>query len=213
MGFQIELDMDDERIKNFIQDIVDQSDKFRPAKVWTDCDHGFDVEFGTNGATGFVYDPRSSYKSRGTKSPVLMDIEEWVEQKLGHKGKHKENVARKVYHNLMRDGMPPQPFFRPAVHNIINMIESDPSWFNKEGNDLLEATRLMKEEMVRLLEENGTVYKGTLRDSLKYDYADDDDEVVSEAMARLPTGVLESDWADLNGNEERAREARRKRRG
>jgi hypothetical protein len=71
----------------------------------------------------------------------------------------------------------------------------------------------MKEEMVRLLNENDTVYKGTLRDSLRYDYADDDDEVVSEAMARLPTGVLESDWADLNGNEERAREARRKRRG
>lgn len=210
-SLSIELDIDDARLEGYIQDILEQSGKFRPVVIGDYCDHAFDVEFGTNGVKGYPYDPKSSYKARGGKSPVLIDLEKWVERKLHYTGKEKERVALKVYHNVMKDGIPPQPFFRVAVHNIINMIESDKDWFNKDGNDLLEAARLMKEEMIHILYENGTPFTGEIVDSIRYGYAEEGQEDISEAMARLPPGVLESDWADLNGNEERAREAKKRR--
>lgn len=166
------------------------------------------LEFGTGGSTA-KYDPKNSYKKRGSKSPVLEKYEEWVEMKFGLKGKECEKTARSIYHYHMSSGMPPSPFFRPGIHNIQHMLEQDPEWWMRENGSMEKIARLMTDEMKSILEKNGSIMSGDVYDSIDY----------MPAQGEMPTGITEtidpavmaSDEMDFKGDTQRYRRAQSRR--
>ena len=204
-GLSVEISVDDAELRGYLEDIIDQSDKFHPAWVVNESEHSLYVEFGTNGA-------HFGQKSKGTISPVELEIRNWAEAKFRMHGKERDAFAHSVYRKLMREGMPPQPYFRPAVNNVMQMVTSDPDWFDKDDNSLLKIAELIAEEMKRILYENNTPVSGDIIN--KIDYFPDDGsrrDDVSSGLSHMPQNVLDSLTADLNGDEQRAADAKKRR--
>lgn len=206
VGFSIEFDVDEAELLGYLDEVVAQSDRFRPAWVVDESEHSLYIEFGTNGAH------YSKGSGRQGPSPVELELRKWVEGKFHKHGKERDKIAERVYHKIMREGIPPQPFFRPAVNNVLQRISSDPEWFQKEDNSILKVAELIAEEMKRILIENGTPFTNDIVD--KIDYFPDDgsrSEDMSSGLSNLPRYVLDSQTADLNGDEQRASEAKKRR--
>ena len=196
--------------QELIKKILMESELLRPAVFGCDCPEAKWVEFGTYGTKKYTYDTKNSYRAKGQVSPVEEEFRDWVEKKFGYTDKKRDDVARKVYHNIMEHGMAPNPFIRPAFHTIQHMVESDPDWFSKPGNNLKEFARLVTEEMKRILEENNIPYTGRIVNRIFYDDMEGD-MLVSPFMQALPQNVLDSDTADYKGDEQRYHDAKRKR--
>ena len=207
LKFTLNIDSSNQEL---IKKIILDSDMLKPTVVGCDCPEAMYVEFGTYGTRKYPYDRKNSYRSRGRVSPVEEEFRKWVEKKFGYTGSKRDEVARKVYHNIMENGMAPNPFIRPAFHTVQRMVESDPDWFCKQGNDLMEFARLVTEEMKRILEENNIPYTGLIINKIYYDRLEGDD-LQSPFIESFPQNVMDSDTADYKGNEQRFHDAKRKR--
>ena len=206
----IQVSFDDAALNGYLNELLVESGRFKPAWVADYSDHALYVEFGTNGA--HFSKGTATYRSRGMVSPVELELRTWAETKFHLRGDERDHFAHNVYRKLMREGMPPQPFIRPAVINILHMIESDKDWFNKDGNSLLKAAELITEEMKRILDENGTPVTGDIKDKIQF-FEDDGSRPydMSPGLSQMPPTVLSSAMADLNGNEQRAIDAKQRR--
>ena len=193
-----------------IKRIIENSEILEPAVVGCTSEHARYVEFGTYGSRKYPLDRHNSYRSRGQVSPVELEFRKWVEKKFGYTGDKRDQVAKRVYHNIMEHGMAPNPFIRPAFHTVEHMVKSDPDWLSRPGNSILEFARLVTEEMKRILEENNIPFEGDILNKIFYDKADGD-VLQSPFIESLPQNVMDSDTADYKGNEQRYWDAKQKR--
>lgn len=58
--------------------------------------------------------------------PPVKPFEEWVRLKLGVDKKEANSVAWAVAMKIKREGTPPQPFFRPAIDSVKNLLYNPP---------------------------------------------------------------------------------------
>ena len=201
---EISLKFDDDTLHDAIIEALKDNERLESCYVGVFPDSAVDyatyIELGTGPARA-RFDPKNSYKSRGQKSPVLKEYEEWVEMKLGLRGKEAEAAAERIYRAHMRSGMPPLPFFRPAIHNVLHRLEGDQSWWIDEDGSIEKIAEMIRDEAKRILEENGSVFTGTLRESLEV--RKDDGMEYPSVFDTLDRKILDSDRADYTGDESR----------
>jgi len=207
-GVKVNVLVTEDEFNAYLLNSVLLSDKFKPAWVANDSDHALYIEFGTNGA--HFSGPAS--KNKGI-SPVELDIRDWVEKKLQIRGPARDKVAHRVYRKIMSEGIPPQPYLRPAVNNVMQELSSEPDWFGKDDHSVLKIAEMIAEEMKRILNENGTPFTGDIVNKIHvYPDAGDRPLEPSYPLRDMPQNVLSSLTADLNGDENRAAEAKKRRR-
>ena len=208
-GLNVEVSLDEAELGGYLEELMAASGRFKPAWVVDESEHAMYIEFGTNGAHS---GGGGGLKSKGQPSAVELEIRTWVERRFHKTGKERDAVARNVYRKIMREGIPPQPFFRPAVYNVMQQVSSDPQWFSKEDHSILKIAEMIAEEMKRILRENDTPVSGDIIDKISF-YEDPGDRPleVSAGLRNMPQNVLDSTTADLNGNEQRAIEGKKRR--
>lgn len=198
---------------------------YYPFRVVIDSDHAGFVEFGTSGASGA---PSSVRKSAGngsaSRSPVYENIKEWVEARRASSSlrwddgtKSTEELAYLIYRKVMTEGIPPQPFLRPALFEMQRRLESH---FYEEGTDMNELAEDLMNLMKRYLDENDTVYPGgSIIDSIHVEpispdeVNEDSDGAVMLNGVPVDDSVMKSPYADLHGDETRAIERKNRLKG
>lgn len=158
---------------------------FAPHTIVVDSDHALYVEFGTGPA---------QKGRRASGKNVYASIYEWVEGKLGIKDPAKRRqAAHNIYHSIMENGIPPQPFLRPALQNVLVRIGND---YFSDGGTIRGLAEMIASEMVRLLQDHNTVYMGELRDSIRVvaGSVEEDDE-----QSRIPKEVWNRDDVGYDG--------------
>lgn len=175
-----------------LKELLEEKGDYAPRTIVVESDHSVYVEFGTGPARG---------GAKSTQTNVRKEIEKWVERKLGIADpKKRHNVAYKIYRNLMENGMPPQPYLRPAISKVMDRLE--PTFF-EDGGTIRELADLIVREMENQLRANDTIYTGELIQSIRVYEGDIGEE--SDAQKRIPTDVWNQDDVGFDGKRRAAR--------
>lgn len=137
-----------------LQEMLEETGAFEPYTIVVPKEYAMYVEFGSG--------PARRVKAPGVN--VYEELDDWVRDKLGIVDpKKRRRVTGAVYHKIMEEGIPPQPFLRPAVRNVIDRLS--PSWFS-DGGSVEELARLIVREMRNILETENINYSKQLSDSI-----------------------------------------------
>lgn len=148
-------------VEDAIEDYLKHVDALTPARVYSDCPHASWVEFGTLPA---------SRKSTGIR-PVLDILTEWAEKKLGLKDEEAKRVAKAVYHKILKTGMQPAPFFRPAIYDTLSEVEAKAETWFAEGYTIEDIAKRIAEKAILNLKRNNQNYTYDLSNSIAVDTA------------------------------------------
>ena len=145
------------------------------------------------------------------KSPdrdVKEEIRKWVRRKLAPKSpKDEERITQAIYHRVMENGLPPRPFFRPAIHDFERYFPED--YFLNGGT--IESAAEEFAELVRknlMVEEMGD---GPLYQSVRVVPLEDLDKDESSATEQPPKEIWDSDYLSSDGKDRRGERRGRRR--
>lgn len=199
--------------------------KYAPFKINIESDHAMYIEFGTNGIgkTPKALKNRTTYKTRsGNKSEAYENIKKWVHARFplplipNSGSKDPDQLAYAIYMKIMEEGIPPQPFIRPALFAAQEKLEHG----DYENMTMEDIAKDIAAEMKRMLDENLTSYgEEELANSIWIGPISTNDalaEVDSNLIydgVDIPDNIWNNPEMDLNGSVERtrARKARLKR--
>ena len=114
--------------------------------------HSEIIEFGAGPAAGHAQ-----------FMPPLEPILEWVIRKLGLKGEKAKKAAEAIRWSIYHAGIRPQPFARPAIHDLEVVIGDLVGGALESGEDPMHAVMgYIRERMRYHIDQNGTNDEGTL---------------------------------------------------
>lgn len=195
----------------FLESLMEEmGDDYKPVIFHIDSDHAQYIEFGSQGRSNTEFKKRSKTgKGKASKrSDVYDKIRAWVVAR-GVNGTEKDvdSIAFAIFRKIITEGIPPQPFIRPALHEIERKLEDGD--FSGEGNTMETVAIAFRDKMKKYLEENHTIYPGgSIADSIYWEHVDfDDPRLDGNSLFNgidIPENVWEDNYAELNGNRERA---------
>lgn len=184
--------------------------KFR---IVVDSPHADFIEFGTDGKPGWGKNPERRGKGHGRflKDPPesYVNIRKWLIARSGIPEKEADAIAYRIYRKIMQEGIPPQPFVRPAMFNMKQRLSEGGDLHNKKVT-MKELALMLLENIRDILEENKTSYgdRALLR-SIYIESVSADEENGFEGVSDVPQEIWENPYADMHGNTERALERQR----
>lgn len=140
---KLEADPDEFALEKYLSETIMKTGKLQSVVVGCNSPDAKQVEFGMNNG-GRLF---------SAKNPPE-DFKKWVGDTYGLTGEARDKKARQEYYKFKELGMPPMPFFRPALHSVLRRVGSQEEWFSKEGNDMMEFARLVSEEAKRVARES-----------------------------------------------------------
>lgn len=162
-----------------VKEHVETDPRFMPKTVRVETPYALYIEFGSG--------PASGRKAQTATGSVRKEIERWVEVKLGIADpKKRHRVAGAIYHNLMENGMLPQPFMRPAIERVSQDLGRG---YLKRDGSTQEVAEMLVEEMRAQLEAHDTLYTGEISRNMRI-Y--DGHLEPSEKQRRIPENI----WAE-----------------
>ncbi len=198
MKVEVEILSDSGTPENTIGDMLKADRRLKGYNVIVDSPHAAYVEFGTVGAQ--MSSGERKY-GKGQISPVRAEIREWVGKKFGVQDLRERNRrGDRIYHQIMQNGIPPYPYFRPAVHLVFNgsptdsLQPADPADWLDKGQGLEDIAAMIAAKMQQLLMENGSVYTGELLRSIRIE-RDSGSEDQQNSLDRPPQSkITEETW-------------------
>lgn len=179
------------------------------ASVIVDSPHARFIEFGT---TGSKAKPRGGKRvSSVPKEPTEFHkrIVEWANSPK-MKGKNLDPDA--VYYKILNEGIPPQPFFRPAILEVqeeLNnggpLAEEIIKWEGEGSNPAMMVAEEMKKRMKDILKRNNTNYKNGISDSIRVEVTIQPDSegtnIDTELMNNPDIGIYGTRAADYGDSQ------------
>lgn len=152
-----------------LEDIQEElGEEYWPFRIIVDSDHAGFIEFGTTGdGIGLKRGSRNGDKktNRGP-SEFNKKIEEWL---IKRGAPDPKALVFPIMHGIIKNGIPPQPFIRPAIHQVEEDIKN--GWY--EDATMIDIAEDILFLMSDFLHRNGTVYDGgSIIDSLSYESID-----------------------------------------
>ena len=142
---------------DLLRDILESNPRIQPARVIVDCPYAQYVEFGTAPAR------------RGAKSepPLEKEIYEWTRDKLGIvEEKELKRVSRAIYWKIIKEGLLPMPYLRPAIHDAMSEVRED--WLDM-GHSIQDIAESIVFRAKGYLELNDQNYTHGLEQSISVD--------------------------------------------
>lgn len=162
-----------------VKDMLNGYESLEPACVVADCPYAAYVEFGTA--------PAAPTERKAKPTKFQLAIQQWVRTKLGITSEPEfSRTWRAVYYNIVRNGLLPTPYFRPAMHDTMDQV--DRYWLDK-GHTLKDIAEGIVVRAQRNLERNGSDYTGRLSESIRVD----EDMVFANIAGRPDEGTVK-DW-------------------
>lgn len=154
-------------------------EEFRPHMVIVDAPHAAAVEFGTNPAQ----DRTRKERPPGTPTDVERTIIEWARRKLGLSEGEARERGHRIYAGIMRYGMAPSPYLRPAFTDVVDEIfpdREDSDWYDNDPEASMETlAELIADRIVEYISEYRIDDTGALRESVSWEPMEDAGEPVN----------------------------------
>lgn len=194
-----------------------KDEAYWPFVVHVDSEHASFVEFGTIGkGEGTMVRGKRSKDASSSSSEFSDNIKTWLRNRgalmgnggvFAREGPSEDQVAFAVMKKLIEQGMPPQPFIRPAVHTVEQELEDGVF----EDATMEDVAAELESLMLWNLDSNHTIYPGgTIADTIRIvKYNPDSKEIEGGALVNgnpVEEKVWKSDYADWKGDETRARD-------
>lgn len=210
--FSITVDVVDYDPKTLTSLIQRSKDEYKNFRIDIKSDHAMFIEFGTNGVHSDS--PGKGTGAKGTKSEAFENIITWYMIRASEPNRDRARAkAYPIFTNIMKNGIPPQPFIRPAVYSVRQMLSKGGS-LCKPDTTMRDVCEALKAEMHRNLRDNKTLYgEEKILKSIEEVWGTLDElETGRVDMATSPDGIESSVWntpyADWNGDTSRALERR-----
>lgn len=198
------IKISEEDLRALLQKIT-TSEALRPAKIVIDAPHAKWVEFGTDPCTNKSPAPKITRTVRGAggkwftvaKTETFWKLYDWTIAKV----KDVQDpfaFTEWLYADTMEHGMPPRPYIRPIVHEA----EGQFGKMLADKGSVYGVAEEIADRIIAFLNRpydgarNATTYKGTLVNSIRVEYATDED---MKADVDVPPEVWESDTCDIHG--------------
>ena len=151
---QVKLLDDYDTLKQVVAENFTNQGLLKSYDIVIDSDHALFVEYGTGPSNAH----EKMYDQFG--QTVQSRIAEWVDEKFGNRlnPRQRQEMAFSVYKRIMEEGIPPQPFIRPAVDAVAGDTEIIQSIFDSGGDPMLRLAEYTVHVMIENLYINGTVY-------------------------------------------------------
>lgn len=166
-----------------------------PYTIRVDNEHAEFLEFGSTPAR----DSTPKY-SGGEISPVERKFREWVTRAKGLptggvKPTKGDRIAKAVYKQAMEKGVPPYPFLRPALYEVMNQIANGDDLGMVEAMSVEPAVERIVERMIANITAHGMVHGDeSLIDSIEYGPSSQFEELTDTA-----TDIGPDLWARRDG--------------
>ena len=167
----VELVGGQEAFDEMIRDVLDDTDVCKPYNVKIDSDYAEFVEYGIGPIHG-----GSTSAARAFGASLLDQLREWARDKPSFAGLSKEERKRIVYgsyNRIIKEGIPPAPFIRPAIRDVLSDDLS--SYFTYGGLGLKGIAMEIAERMAENLTLNDSYATGNLLRSIKVVEVDTED--------------------------------------
>ena len=196
--FAYEVSTDNDVIAKQLGDILKDEPRFAPYRVVVESEHAAAVEFGMPPSNT---DYKPSGKKRTQDSPFFKRLKEWYKARNG--GIYTDEDVYLIYRKIITEGSPPQPFIRPAIHQIEGSLARG----EYENIDFEGIAADLVESMKTHLHENYTVYPGgNIEDTIRYERIGDGERTDSPMNSQYGEDLWKSDLANYEGNEIPAQE-------
>jgi len=96
------------------------------------------------------------------------EYKQWIGRRYNLSGAKRDAKARQMYYLMQKQGMPPVPIVRPALHSVVRRISSQRNWFNHSDASIMEFTRLLAEEIKRQAKEKDIPMSQSIVDKTFY---------------------------------------------
>lgn len=151
-----EFAFNDEEMSRILGEALKKDERLQPYSVIVGSPHAQYVEFGSPPIVDKeTYEPRKG-KRKGDDTELFKAIKEWVMAR--NNGTWKKETVYLIYRSILLNGTPPQPFIRPAYHDVERMIQRGEQ-MDEESDNLFESFALtLRNRMIHYLEENKTLY-------------------------------------------------------
>ena len=189
-----------DRIDAILKDVLDETiEDFnkgnKPCAVVVDCPYAEYIEFGSDpakNATSKVYDAICGDWVTETR----LRIRDWAQDKWHLDDKARKRAGDKIYHNIIKNGIPPQPFVRPALYGFEIVFRNDPDYFLNQDNPSRAICSYLRDEMIKILETHGT-YSSKRELIQSIIVVEGDEAMLYDDPFNINTKIQEEIWNDL----------------
>lgn len=178
------------------KEVIAEDEDYWPFILSIESDHASYVEFGTQGRP--IRD--KSEKGSGLKDSKMFDnLKKWL---IARGGPNDDAVVHQIMKKIIKEGSPPQPFVRPAVHDIEDLINRG-EYEHKTMQHVIDDLLFL---LVDYLNRNHTIYEGgEILKTIKIEKVNPNDgRLESESPSIDDHAIDEAVWAsresDLRGN-------------
>lgn len=162
---------------------------FKEKYVVIDCPYAMAVEYGTTPSKATstsavrVVDPETGQKI----TKARLDFRNWIERKENITGKERVKKGDMIYKKVMKEGMKPHPYIRPAVEDMKHVLMEDAIGATSEEEVTMAYANFLRARMMYYLKNNKDDTTLKLSESIK---------VVPALVAENARDVKEVDLSD-----------------
>ena len=142
---------------DLILDALAKWEPIRPSRAVADCPYAGFREFGSGPA----------------RNPSDRDVEDelfqWAKRKLGMDDAEARRMAKRIYHRILRKGLLPTPYFRPAIQDTVSDVNSMGGDWLDAGHSLRDIAEAIVVRSKDNLKRNDINDTGALSDSIMVD--------------------------------------------
>ena len=200
VGVSYDVAFDEDKLKEVVKRVVLSNERFKPYRVVIDSDHALAIEFGSRPiAPDYQPNQRKGKNKIGGGDSLYEKIKDWYKARNG--GIYMESDIYLIYRSIMRNGTPPQPFIRPAIHAIESRIANDVYGENVDTKKIADE---LVENMKDNLRKNFTIYPGgSIEGAIRVEETIEDSKIENDADYMNDT-LWESDTANYEGDSQPA---------
>ena len=172
---------------DMILDAIAEWKPIEPSRVVVDCPYAGFREFGSGPA----------------RNPSDRDVEnelfEWAKRKLGMEDAEARRMAKRIYHRILKKGLLPTPYFRPAIQDTVSDVNSMGGDWLDAGHTLHDIAEAIVMRSKDNLKRNDIDDTGELSDSIEVDIGRAPIDVSAVREGEIDERIWESDELGADG--------------
>lgn len=196
VGISYDVSVSEDGLRNVVEKVILSNERFKPYRVVIDSDHALAIEFGSRPiAPDYKPGQNKGRNKTGGGDTLYEKIKDWYKARNG--GIYTESSVYLIYRSIMRNGTPPQPFIRPAIHAIEGNIQNG---VYKDDVDTKTLAEDLVEKMLDNLRNNFTIYPGgQIESSIRIEESFDNVDVRNDVNF-VNDNLWKSDTANYEGD-------------
>lgn len=185
-----------------IKEWAENEKRLQPVELGSRSRYAFDTEFGSSGLVGTQHS--NSGKRYNKRDEEYEALKKEIAKAYGKSGADLEKMAQAVKRSRVAFGQVPDPYMRPALHEVLHEVAMDKNWLTTHSTEDLAI--MILDRMKRILKENRTLFAEDIERGM-FHGPEGSSNVMSHRMGTVSKEALDSDTSRWDGSESNGRKS------